>query len=312
MGSCLAKPDVLVQNTIDTRKRRLSMSMDDEGILCDSPINACCVLTEPGVEFDRAKINQDAFYIDKERRVFAVLDGHGRNGHLCSQFFRDHLGAALDAEPEMTPDSVSRALVRVDDQLKVKADIDCSFSGTTVTCCLVMSQVIVAAWLGDTRAIMGRWKNTEISLVELSQDHKPDIPTERRRILKAGGRIRQIVDEKGNKSGGLRVFVPSQDIPGVNFTRSFGDSVIHAYGISSEVDCIVTKRTPADRFVVIASDGIYEFIDNLEVINLVATAKTVEAAAETLVRTAKTRWLSEEQSSDDVTAIVIRLDPAES
>ena len=57
------------------------MSMDSQDLLSESAINACAVLTEAGVEYDRPKTNQDSFYIDTSRMVFAVFDGHGRNGH---------------------------------------------------------------------------------------------------------------------------------------------------------------------------------------------------------------------------------------
>lgn len=288
------------------------MTMEDETILAKSPDNACAVLTEAGMEYNAVKTNQDSFYIDKDNMVFAVFDGHGKNGHLCARFCCDAMSAALSAETDkgkvpMTNKSLCAVLVRVDDKLKADGGIDCRYSGTTVTCCAVTKDTVISAWLGDSRAIMGRWSDTQISLVELSLDHKPENPKERRRILKAGGRIRQIVDEDGNKAGGLRVFVPSKDIPGVAFTRSVGDEIIHAYGVSSDVDCIVHPRTLQDRFMVIASDGIFEFIPNEEVLELVSSCATVEAAAEKLIKTAKKRWIDAEESSDDCTVIVIKM-----
>ena len=292
------------------------MTMDEHtDILAQSPDNSCSVVTEAGVEYSRPKLNQDTFYIDENQMVYAVFDGHGKNGHLCSAFCRTHLRSAIESSHAgsgaLTAKELCSALVRVDDLLKKEAQIDCKYSGTTATCCAVTPDSIISAWLGDSRAIMGRWAGTELSLVELSQDHKPELPAERRRILKAGGRVRQIVDEHGNKAGGFRVFVPSKDIPGVSFSRSVGDEVIHAYGVSSEVDCIVTPRTGEDRFMVVGSDGIFEFIDNLEVLKIVSGCQTVDQAAALLVKTAKERWMKMEEASDDSTAIVIKLPPTQ-
>lgn len=333
MGACVTKqrdapiskelPGMAAKN-IGTRKRRLSMSMEedeeptrpepDHTPLCDSPVNACAVLTEAGIEFDAPKTNQDAVYIDQDRALYAVLDGHGRNGHLCSAFCTQHMKVVFDklweTERCFTASSVRRSLAMVNSRLKEQGTIDCRFSGTTVTCCAVLPDCIVTAWLGDSRAIMGRRNPSSegsVNVVELSKDHKPDNPLERKRILKAGGRIRQIVDEDGNKTGGLRIFVPSQEIPGVNFSRSMGDEVIHAFGVSSEVDCIVTPRTARDSFVVVASDGIFEFLENLEVLQIVARSRTVHEAATSLVAVAKERWIAEESSSDDITVAVIKL-----
>ena len=311
----------MADKNIGTRKRRLSMSMEDDEEpnrpetdqhpLCDSPINACAVLTEAGMEFDRPKTNQDAVFIDQDRALYAVLDGHGRNGHLCSSFCTQHMKVVFDSmwdtERCFTASSVRRALAAVNDRLRQQGTIDCRFSGTTVTCCAVLPDCIVTAWLGDSRAIMGRRHQGAVNVVELSKDHKPDNPLERKRILKAGGRIRQIVDENGTRTGGLRVFVPSQEIPGVNFSRSMGDDVIHAFGVSSEVDCIVTPRTIKDSFVVVASDGIFEFLENQEVLQVVARSRTVQEAATSLVAVAKERWIAEESSSDDITVAVIKL-----
>lgn len=283
------------------------MTLEEDAILAASGVNASAVVTEPGVEWARTKVNQDAYFVDRARAVYAIFDGHGKHGHHCSRFFQEHMAEALAAQGTVrTAADLSAVLVRVDNKLKMST-VDCSFSGTTVTCCMATDDVVVSAWLGDSRAILGRWADTEVTLAELSHDHKPEQPAERRRILKAGGRLRQIVDEHGNKAGGLRVFVPSKDVPGVGFSRSSGDDVIHAYGVSSEVDCITTRRTPADRFIVVASDGVFEFIGNDEVAMIVSRCASVEDAAAALVRVAKQRWLAEENCSDDITAAVIKL-----
>lgn len=312
MGQCLGKhaddDATIVSSNVTARERRRSMTLEEEDVLSASEPNACAVVTEPGVEWSRPKVNQDAYFVDEARAVYAIFDGHGKNGHLCSRFYKEHMAGALAAAGELRDGAdLCRVLVSVDNQLKLETSINCQFSGTTVTCCAVTARDVLSAWLGDSRAVMGRWAGTEVSLVELSQDHKPDNPAEKRRILKAGGRLRQIVDEDGRKAGGLRVFVPSKDIPGVGFSRSSGDRVIQAYGVSSEVECVVTPRTADDKFIVVASDGVFEFVPSKEVVQLVSVCRTVDEAAQVLMQTAKQRWLEAEGSSDDITAAVIKL-----
>ena len=67
-----------------------------------------------------------------------------------------------------------------------------------------------------------------------------------------------------------------------------------------------------DKFIVLASDGVWEFISNEEAMNIVMPyyqSKNAEEAAETLVRESYLRWKDEENGIiDDITCIVIFLD----
>ena len=65
-----------------------------------------------------------------------------------------------------------------------------------------------------------------------------------------------------------------------------------------------------DRFIVIASDGVWEFLSNDEVVNIVKPHflnNSAETAAENLIREALKRWKQEENVIDDITCIIIFL-----
>ena len=294
------------QKPVGVRERRLSTLIDEDTILKDSLTGASCVLSKAGIEFARLKTNQDSYFVSEDKMVFAVFDGHGKTGHHCSRFVKDHLGLALQKRA-LTVDGLCEALVSVGDDMLADASIDSQYSGTTVLAVMVTEDQVISAWLGDSRAVMGRWQDKGVDVVELSKDHKPDIPAERRRIKKAGGSVRQLRDENGDRCGPLRVFKPSSTVPGVNFSRSLGDQVIHRYGVSSQVDCIVQNRTRQDRFIVVASDGVFEFLTNEDVVETVSNCATVEEAADKLMATSRDRWLKEEAAADDITVIVIKL-----
>ena len=49
-----------------------------------------------------------------------------------------------------------------------------------------------------------------------------------------------------------------------------GDQVAHAVGVSSEPDCGVRRLSPDDKFLVAATDGLWEFLPNAEVVARVA------------------------------------------
>ena len=69
--------------------------------------------------------------------------------------------------------------------------------------------------------------------------------------------------------------------------------------------------TPEDKIMVLASDGVWEFLQNQDVANIVYPfylQKNAEGAAESLVRAAFKRWKREESVIDDITCIIVFLD----
>ena len=99
---------------------------------------------------------------------------------------------------------------------------------------------------------------------ELSKDHKLDDPRECERVLSAGGRVESFKDTLNpNESiGPRRVWLPDQDIPGLAMSRSMGDEVAHSVGVSATPEVLEFFLSPDDRFVVIGSDGLWEFLTN--------------------------------------------------
>lgn len=70
---------------------------------------------------------------------------------------------------------------------------------------------ITCANTGDSRAILARQMDKKSwEMIYLSQDHKPGLEVEKRRILKNGGRIHALKDERGQPIGPLRVWLPNQ------------------------------------------------------------------------------------------------------
>lgn len=107
-------------------------------------------------------------------------------------------------------------------------------------------------------------KKGKIEALDLSNDHKPDLPLERKRIEAAGG----VVSAAGPR--GLppsRVWVNGR--VGLAMSRSLGDGEAKAHGVipDPEVKEFTISPCPAagkdgDKFVIVASDGIWEFISS--------------------------------------------------
>jgi len=76
------------------------------------------------------------------------------------------------------------------------------YTGCTACACIITETEIICANAGDSRCVL----SDNGRAVELSIDHKPDLPTEKARIEKAGG------------------FVEDNRVKGVlNLSRSLGD-----------------------------------------------------------------------------------------
>lgn len=94
-------------------------------------------------------------------------------------------------------------------------------------------------------------------------------------------------------------------------TRSFGDQVAARVGVNAVPELGELDLNKDDKFIVLASDGIWEFLKNIDVARIIYPfylKKNAEGAAESLVREAFKRWKKEEDVIDDITCIVIFLD----
>ena len=76
---------------------------------------------------------------------------------------------------------------------------NCLFSGTTCSIVLTRGPQIISSNLGDSRAII---VDKDGATKQLSRDHKPDCPDEKKRILENGGRVRPLLNQQ---MGGIEV-----------------------------------------------------------------------------------------------------------
>ena len=159
----------------------------------------------------------------------------------------------------------------------------------------------------DTYASVRAARATQVVAVDLSQDHKPELPHERKRIEAAGG----VVSAAGPR--GLppsRVWVNGR--VGLAMSRSIGDGEAKDYGVvpDPEVRTFDLKlptpgKNDGDRFVIVASDGVWEFITSQQAVDVVKRHTSAAAASKELVGLAEQRWQEGEGSyRDDITCIV--------
>jgi serine/threonine protein phosphatase PrpC len=103
----------------------------------------------------------------------------------------------------------------------------------------------------------------------------------------------------------------NEEIPGLAMSRSMGDRVAHSVGVSEEPETWEFTLGLNDKFLVIASDGVWEFLSNEDVANIVYPyyeQNAPEAAANALVKAAFKKWKQEEEVIDDITVVIIFLE----
>jgi serine/threonine protein phosphatase PrpC len=127
---------------------------------------------------------------------------------------------------------------------------------------------------GDSRAVLLKKQGSEsegFSLVPhpLSRDHKPQLPSETKRILLKGGHIASITYDDG-VDGPPRVWLRDEGVPGLAMSRSVGDTIGKKAGVCSEVEFKEVALREEDVCVVVASDGLWEFLTNQLVADAVA------------------------------------------
>lgn len=286
------------------------------------PLNWAAV-TRPGNDPAKGqKENQDSYLIqtkignDPENFAICVFDGHGPYGAFASTFVRDNLlnhwePWGLGNVSTQNETEIGRILhnscVEVNHELAMSS-CDVYVSGSTAVMCIFKKDCVYVANVGDSRAVMGRTKSNESSIYEaldLSSDQKPDRPDEEARILKFGGRVFEW--------GVPRVWKKDVDLPGLAMSRSFGDLAAESVGVFAQPEVTRTVIEPEDRFIIIASDGIWEFITSQEAVEIVSkhfhksSEKFVSEAAEELIRVSVERWNEVETVVDDCTCCIVKL-----
>ena len=270
------------------------------------------------------KVNQDSLLIIKKEyklddfNIFAVMDGHGENGHLVSQFVtkfftsffkRNKKLNCLTTEDDVyfrlqknNYDIIHKAFKHAEKDI-VKHDIDANFSGTTCVMVFQVGQKLVTANVGDSRGILHK-KN---KVIPLSIDQKPNDPEEQKRIESLGGEVSQY-EEDGEKSGPFRVWKKGEMFPGIAMSRSIGDFLASTLGVIPEP--VVREELIDDdtEFIIVASDGVWEFLSNEDVCEIVQPyyqKDDPEGACRALIKKSTEWWNKEDIVVDDITAIAV-------
>jgi len=257
---------------------------------------------------------EDRFKVDDSCAYYAVYDGHGgdKASKYCEKHLEDYVMEKIDelgadAEDAEYEEAFKEAFVELDEKFLEKRLDD----GTTACVGHVSGNgKLYLANVGDSRAIV---VCRDGGVVEMSQDHKPDLPQEKKRIEAAYHDVEVITDIVDGK----RIKIARVDGM-LAVSRAIGDGSLKDMMEPEKcaVTCVPEVRSlvldPAKhRFLVIACDGIWDVYSNQEVATIVSGefVDSKDVSAHDLSRVAElvVKGAIDKGSGDNCTVVIVAL-----
>ena len=192
----------------------------------------------------------DCFNNDRNQALFLLFDGHG--GGETSKFLQEKFGEFLKQKIKMSENEgrlnndpvliLNEFFPEIDNIIK-----ESPFANVGSTAALVYfykkngKKFVVSANLGDTRVVLV----SKGGVKRLSYDHRATDKAEYERIVNSGG-----VVFAGRVAGQLML------------SRALGDWEIKSYGVSSVPFITKTELSNEDEFVVMATDGVWDVLED--------------------------------------------------
>ena len=303
-------------------------------------------ITKAGVDEKKEKKNQDSFLIleklfENILNIYGIFDGHGKNGNLISNLISQFLSQYLknkenyfleknDNDDSSSDSSESSKEIIINNELisnlfskedfikKIikeldfkanESNFDLQFSGSTCLLLFLFNDEIICSNIGDSMCVLFNCSNEDRWTYEIiSKIHKPDIPSEKKRILEEGGVVHPFYDEFGIYDGPNRVYVKGKTYPGLSLTRSIGDLEAEKIGVILEPDIVFKKKDSTCKYLVLGSDGLWDVIkpyDVRRIVNPYFFRSDPDGACNALMKIASKNWNKEGCDRDDITIIVV-------
>nr|XP_033487817.1 protein phosphatase, Mg2+/Mn2+ dependent, 1Da isoform X2 [Epinephelus lanceolatus] len=228
---------------------------------------------------------------------FAVFDGHG--GREAAQFARDYLwefmkkqrGFWSDCDREVCS-AIRKGFVachhamwkKLPEWPKTLTGLP-STSGTTASIVVIRGNRMYVAHVGDSAVVLGVQDDPSVPFiraVEVTQDHKPELPRERERIEGLGGSVikksgvNRVVWKRPRLShnGPVRRSTVIDQIPFLAVARALGDLWSYdfysgKFVVSPEPDTSVVTLDPRKhRYIILGSDGLWNMVPPQEAISM--------------------------------------------
>jgi len=221
---------------------------------------------------------------------FAIFDGH--SGNSCSNFLKENLLNYIIENKNFPIDiklSITQAFEKAEKEFLNKYyNSKNDESGSCANIILIVDSKIYCANIGDSRSILSLDNGSKIK--PLSIDHKPNNPSEFERIIKLGGRVYYddsndeldldkvtYIDKEyefdkfiADKKGVFRVYpfniAVCRTIGDFNYKNSSIQNANPSI-ISPVPDILFIDGVINHEFIVMGCDGIYDELNNSQIIN---------------------------------------------
>ncbi|KAG9265463.1 protein phosphatase 1D [Astyanax mexicanus] len=211
-----------------------------------------------------------------------------------------------------------------------------STSGTTASVVVIRRDRLYVAHVGDSAVVLGVQDDPDeetIRAEEITQDHKPELPKERKRIEGLGGSVikksgvNRVVWKRPRltHNGPVRRSTVIDQIPFLAVARALGDLWSYdfysgEFVVSPEPDTAVIKLDlKKHRYVILGSDGLWNMVSPQEAVSMCQETDKAKAKCQTtkenvcsaheLVNHALQRWSQRMLRADNTSAIVVCLEP---
>ena len=223
------------------------------------------------------------FIPEKKMSLFGIFDGHGGNDVV--KYIKNRLPEIIKTNilNNNNNDSIENNLIssfnKIDEELKF---YDSEYTGSTATILLIQENIIYCANVGDSTAFI----IYDNFIKKISTDHKCTNPKEEERIILKGGKITK------NRVMGQLVL-----------SRSLGDLYCKKYGVSNIPDISINKLDKNVKYIIVASDGVWDVVKDNELLQLSKNKKNAEGFCKDLVKLS-----IDKDTKDNVSCIVISVD----
>jgi protein phosphatase PTC1 len=243
----------------------------------------------------------DKFTNNPDVGLFSIYDGHG--GAEIAKYLKNRIPEVLtkilsplknkfelnDLNYDIE-NSLNNVFHKVDEEIKLMPESE--YMGSTAVLVLICKEkdhisplstrrVIYCANVGDSRCVL----ISNFSVRRLSYDHKASDTSEIERVNNSGGMI-----FNGRVFGQLII------------TRAFGDSSLKRYGVSATPYISKNLIGDKDKYLVLASDGIWDVIEDDELLRLSQNVSNSDELAKLIIKTSLLRG-----TQDNLSCIVLKL-----
>lgn len=222
-----------------------------------------------------------------------IYDGHG--GENAANYTRCQLHVNI-IRNENFPSDVKKAIyegfLKTDRDFCKKALKIGDRSGCTATIVMILGKKLFAANVGDSSAIISVGENR--TPTSLTIDHKASNEDEKKRVKENGGIVIWF-------SGGWRVNGT------MAVSRSIGDEPI-ANLVIAEPHIMERNLTEEDAFIVIATDGLWDVMNESEVVDFIYNyERETPRSSSRDVSEALTEEAKKRNTADNITVTVVFL-----